>query len=110
MSRKVDHILKRRDKQTDKEERYEQTNIEQSLLRTVDRRILQQRDRQTDRQQTNREIKVCLSRTDRQKDKQTNKQTDTKMDKVGLVVGEEWLRECDRLPKFEKRVSCILGN
>ncbi len=76
---------------------------------------IRQTDGQTNR--TNFENKHTNVRKQRQREnirlrdkRQRDKQTDTKMDKVGLVVGEEWLRECDRLPKFEKRVSYILGN
>lgn len=28
-----------------------------------------------------------------------------KMAKVGLVMGQEWLKQCDRIPKVQQRVS-----
>ena len=27
--------------------------------------------------------------------------------KIGLIVGNDWLKQCDRIPKVEQRVSPI---
>ena len=27
--------------------------------------------------------------------------------KIGLIVGNDWLKQCDRIPKVEQRVSSI---
>ena len=28
--------------------------------------------------------------------------------KVGIIIGNEWLRQCDRIPKVEQRVGFLI--